>query len=153
MEATSAQDSARMALACAPSYAPVSALDRNGQDQIPPLDTVLAENSFHDLAEGSNGLYGTRPDSTQQPTVVGGLIHSRERHELLRILELSATERTPQEVKLVIDLLTRCHLNASTPPHCWFAMISAFWHSSSTSAPLETPAAGPHSLKDYTLVC
>lgn len=152
METTSARDSDRTALACAPSYAPVSALSCNGQDHVPPLDTVLAENSFHYLAEGSNGLYGTRPDPTQQPTVVGGLIHSRERNELLRILELSATERTPEEVKLVVDLLTRCLLHASAAQYCWFVVSTILLHGAGTCAPPETSAAGPHSPKDYILV-
>jgi len=95
-------------LACAPSYAPISGLDKAGHEHVPPLDALLAEKSFHSLAEDSNGYYGTRPDPTQQPTVVGGFIQSREREELLRILELPASERRPEEVKLVVDLMARC---------------------------------------------
>lgn len=106
-------------LACAPSYAPVSALERLGHDHVPPLDAVLAE-SFHDLSERSKGLYGTAMDPAQQPTVAGGLIHSRERQGLQRILDLPAAERSPEEVKLVVDLLTRCLSQMATPRSvCW----------------------------------
>eukprot|EP00892_Ulva_mutabilis_P010327 jgi/Ulvmu1/7667/UM038_0096.1 len=104
-EQTGASDASE--LRCAPSYAPVAQLDNPSCEHIPPLDTVLAEGSFHTLAEGSNGYYGTRPDPEQQPTVVGGLIHSRHREELLRILELPATDRSPEQVKNVVDLMAR----------------------------------------------
>lgn len=134
-------------IACAPSYAPVSALDK--LEQVPPLDTVLAESSFHALAEISRGQYGTNPDPVQQLTVAGGLLHSRERQELLRILDLPADNRSAEEIKLVVDLLTRYPTNVRAAA----CNISGFTASNPSTSSNCSRIAGPPLLKGYRSAC